>query len=186
MIRPLRDRGEPRGFTLIELLVVVAVISNPDRPALLPAVQAGREAARRIQCVNNLKQIMLVTSIYTGRQGCLPQRAGVVDRAIAYPEWGGPLWSCGPFVAILPDLELGVLFNAMNADAYILEPANATVVATDVASLWCPSDPTVSERQTLADYYGQGASATFAYSSYAEPATRPRRCSRRRRRCRTC
>src|SRR4051812_39085560 len=72
-----RTRGRP-GFTLIELLVVIAIISVLIA-LLLPAIQAAREAARRVQCVNNLMQIGIAVQNYESSHEILPP--GVVDLA---------------------------------------------------------------------------------------------------------
>jgi prepilin-type N-terminal cleavage/methylation domain-containing protein/prepilin-type processing-associated H-X9-DG protein len=161
-----RKQPAPTGFTLIELLVVIAVIGVLIG-LLLPAVQAAREAARRAQCSNNLKQLGLATASYMDRFGCLPQGAGVVAGSVAYPDWQGPLWSSSPFVALLPDLEQRALFDAVNYDGHMWEPMNLTVIATGVASFWCPSDPTTSQSQMIVDYYWPGVDGRFAYTTYA-------------------
>src|SRR5579871_6256397 len=106
---PIRHRQ--RGFTLIELLVVIAVIAVLVA-LLLPAVQQAREAARRSQCKNNLKQIGLALQNYHDTSNIFPlgycARLPYVDGATdTTPGWGWPTY-------ILPQLEQGPLYNQIN------------------------------------------------------------------------
>ncbi len=125
-----------RGFTLIELLVVIAIIGVLIA-LLLPAVQAAREAARRAQCVNNLKQIGLAMHNYHDQVNSFPPaRKGCC--------WG--TWN----LFILPFIEQTPLFNAWNsAGNNLVGPdgnfryfglANQTVANTVINSYLCPSD----------------------------------------------
>jgi prepilin-type N-terminal cleavage/methylation domain-containing protein/prepilin-type processing-associated H-X9-DG protein len=91
-----------RGFTLIELLVVIAIIAVLIG-LLLPAVQAAREAARRAQCINNLKQIGLALHGYIDTQKCFPIGEGPVD------DNNGSM-----LAAVLPYMEQGQIFNSIN------------------------------------------------------------------------
>src|SRR5579884_3522722 len=95
-----------RGFTLIELLVVIAIIAVLIA-LLLPAVQAAREAARRSQCVNNLKQVGLALHNYISIQNVLPP--GRINTHIA---GAGDCW--GLYAQILPQMEMQAVFNAFN------------------------------------------------------------------------
>src|SRR5215831_17732652 len=96
----LRDVRPHRGFTLIELLVVIAIIAVLIA-LLLPAVQSAREAARRAQCVNNLKQIGLAMHNYESANSSLP------------PGIKGSVWGTW-LVYVLPFMEQSSMFNAWN------------------------------------------------------------------------
>jgi prepilin-type N-terminal cleavage/methylation domain-containing protein/prepilin-type processing-associated H-X9-DG protein len=129
-----------RGFTLIELLVVIAIIAVLIA-LLLPAVQAAREAARRTQCVNNLKQIGLGVLNYESAIGCLP--------------WGESPHNAGAnsvpscLCLMLPYIEQQALYSAMNfwhvptgpSIWNSIDPANSTVQITRLNVFLCPSDP---------------------------------------------
>jgi prepilin-type N-terminal cleavage/methylation domain-containing protein/prepilin-type processing-associated H-X9-DG protein len=130
-----------RGFTLIEMLVVLAVVGVLIA-LLLPAVQSAREAARRIQCTNNLKQIALGMHSYVGVYGAFPP--GYVSTIFAPiniyvgGEDGGPGWSA--HAKMLPALEQNGLYNAINFDIGVDSPANATARLTSLSTFICPSD----------------------------------------------
>ena len=130
------SRRPPRAFTLIELLVVIAIIAVLIA-LLLPAVQAAREAARRSQCVNNLKQIGIAMHNYNGTYGGLPPiyiSFGIGANAVQR----------GYGVSILPYMEQNTVLNAYNMSRGIAHYENSTAVRTVINSYICPSTPTAS------------------------------------------
>src|SRR5262245_46115603 len=141
----LADR-RPVGFTLIELLVVIAIIAVLIA-LLLPAVQSAREAARRAQCTNNMKQLGLAVANYESSTGAYPQ--GYAQRAIwdipnksgtaGDSGWGN--WSV--HAQVMPYMEQGPVYQRLNfsigSDDNVDNMTNATARMTRVASFLCPS-----------------------------------------------
>ena len=151
-MKRLKGSARLRGFTLIELLVVIAIIAVLIS-LLLPAVQSAREAARRIQCTNNLKQIGLSFANYESANQIFPLGAMVLCSGPSTSGWGNSVGNNGvSWVAlVLPYLEQNNVFNAINfsltggnsiaaggssaATAYF-----ATAWYTRISVLSCPSD----------------------------------------------
>src|SRR5580700_9383656 len=146
-------RKQKSGFTLIELLVVIAIIAVLIA-LLLPAVQSAREAARRAQCVNNLKQLGLAAHNYVSINNVYPSQS---IQNTKYWAWE-PSW----VAAILPMMEQTPIYNAINFNVPMLDlgpftgasfPQNSTAGLTNIASLLCPSESLAHN----VSYYGTWA-----------------------------
>jgi len=150
-----------RGFTLIELLVVIAIIAVLIA-LLLPAVQSAREAARRAQCVNNLKQIGLALHNYHSALNSFPMTATIAysDPGVT-ADWG--TW--GANAMLLPYLEQKPIYDAANFCWTTWQGGgavnNSTVFLSKIAAFVCPSDGLTGVENTN-NYFGSiGTTAGF-------------------------
>jgi len=148
--------GIRRGFTLIELLVVIAIIAVLIS-LLLPAVQSAREAARRAQCINNMKQLGLALANYESAMGAYPSGYGARGLTVVggkdWDPWGG--WS--PQSMLLPYIEQNSVYNACNFILFCQgegggqgDVAQTTAITVTISSLICPSSP-----GTVGTFYGK-------------------------------
>jgi prepilin-type N-terminal cleavage/methylation domain-containing protein/prepilin-type processing-associated H-X9-DG protein len=148
-------RTERQGFTLIELLVVIAIIAVLIA-LLLPAVQSAREAARRAQCTNNLKQIALAMHNYHTAVGSFPVGSVPGPAYAITPAYGWATW--GPLAMMLPYLEQVPLYNSCNfswgLQGGIGYQVNLTQQLTKIASFLCPSDGLVAQQGSSNSYMG--------------------------------
>ncbi len=120
-----------QGFTLVELLVVIAIIGILIA-LLLPAVQAAREAARRTQCTNNLKQLALALHNFHDARKSFPPGGGT-------DSTGQPLWSWSALV--LPFIEEQSAQNLIDFDFTYNTTENSTAIKTLLPTYQCPSAP---------------------------------------------
>lgn len=166
-----------RAFTLIELLVVIAIIAILIA-LLLPAVQQAREAARRSQCKNNMKQISLAMHNYNETFGVFPIGEGTkVHAGDASPRWGGPNWR----IHILPYIEQGNVYKRLDFNQSVsacrpgLRGPNTVLRGLMIPTYACPSSnapkfgrnvapsPTNnnSDNVMLVDYVGVSGAVNF-------------------------
>jgi prepilin-type N-terminal cleavage/methylation domain-containing protein len=138
------------GFTLVELLVVIAIIGVLVA-LLLPAIQSARESARRVQCMNNLKQVGLAAILH---ENVRKHYAVRTDSDFRLGTW---------ITAVMPYMEETALYDQWRQaikGALVPQVRNA-ILATPIATLYCPS------RRPVAVYPTQGSTMRVAHSDYA-------------------
>ena len=181
----MRPRG-PRGFTLIELLVVIAIIATLVG-LLLPAVQKVREAASRLKCQNNLKQLGLALHNYEGANGRFPPayQTNTAANGSAYGVSFGDQYRNGPAgwawgMLLLPYLEQDNLFRQFTVTEPCWAPVNAAAAKAKVAMFLCPSATgggdgfevltKVDHRTGTPIVLSTGAKVVFGHSHYVTNA----------------
>ena len=162
----VRKSVAKRGFTLIELLVVIAIIAILIA-LLLPAVQQAREAARRSQCRNNLKQMGLAIHNYESTYSRFPAGGEGTNTTALVRQF----FPTSMFTSCLPYTDQAPLYNQLNFSWHYTNSANSTNAAaakTKIATYLCPSNPT-----TINDPAGPYGTADYMPIAYTDinPAT---------------
>ncbi len=157
------DRTQPAGFTLVELLVVIAIIGILVA-LLLPAIQAAREAVRRTQCSNNLKQLALALQNYHDTHNCFPPNAMPPPalppdvKVHRQPSW---------FVRILPYIEQGSVYDQLSFSGvdwslqHGVYPHWEVLQSVRISMLNCPTSPLPKEAAQSTRSLTPGAPATI-------------------------
>ena len=127
------------GFTLVELLVVITIIGILIM-LLLPAVQGAREASRRAQCANNMKQLALASLNYESAQRCFPPSINVEGSENGVSSMTYPNMRINWAICILPYLEQQPLFEAFDLSKPISDSVNSTARGMSLPMMLCPSD----------------------------------------------
>jgi prepilin-type N-terminal cleavage/methylation domain-containing protein/prepilin-type processing-associated H-X9-DG protein len=161
----VKNKVRRDGMTLIEILVVVAIISVLIA-LLLPAVQSAREAARRAQCVNNLKQVGLALANYESTHSSFPLSNALsgVGQGPAIVENG---WSA--LARIAPYLEQTNVYNLVNFNIKYSNIQNSTVIGLKIAAFNCPTekDPTPANPVYGISNYAVNVGDWYVWGGYA-------------------
>jgi prepilin-type N-terminal cleavage/methylation domain-containing protein/prepilin-type processing-associated H-X9-DG protein len=167
MSKHFGSRASRRGFTLIELLVVIAIIAVLIA-LLLPAVQSAREAARRIQCANNMKQIALAAANYESSNQTFPISRNYIDGFgpgnTVLPGIDG--WS--HLARLLNFAEQTGVYNSINFYDTPYGARNSTAESVGLSILWCPSDASIIGLRFFEQCAGwDGTTVGITYTDYA-------------------
>ncbi len=138
-------RTKKTGFTLVELLVVIAIIGILVA-LLLPAIQAAREAARRSQCANNLRQLGLALQNYESNHKVFPSSMYIDLTGNTWGEWG-------PQARLLPFIEEANLRSLIDFSQPYSTPKNVTAIAFRIPVFMCPSEN--NDRKSFQDELDQ-------------------------------
>ena len=166
-----------KGFTLIELLVVIAIIAVLIG-LLLPAVQKVREAANRMSCQNNMKQIGLALNNFHGTQNCFPTSGegttwsgGPALRSNATTTINGVAFDChSTWTMLLPYLEQDNIYKQIDINTPYLDHANQAPFQSAIKALICPGNPTSVSTGLDLDRYGACDYMPIAYTDI-DPVT---------------